>query len=333
MPRGASPRKATLTDTAMCELLAMSSRLPTHVNLALRELARHGGETGPHKDGWGIAYAMGRDFRIIKEPEAAAGSDCVRYIEAHRFTSRIVISHIRKASLPKALSFENTHPFDRELFGRRFVFAHNGHLPGIGALAAELLGDAPARFLPLGETDSEAAFCLILNRLAAETTADPGAAGAGQGAEAYDPHRLWAILRDLSPHLLALGRANFLLADGEWLFAHGDNSLHSLTRTCPVEANTFQSETLRVRLEHATPQVASLVATVPLTDNEAWRPFARGELRVFHDGAQVEAPPAQRSTQRPARAAARRTAKRPTAEASGPPRGAPPRRRRQPAAR
>lgn len=257
----------------MCELLAMSSRLPTTVNFSLSEFARHGGQTGPHRDGWGIAYAMGRDFRIIKEPVAAADSDCVRYIQAHRFSSRIVLSHIRKASLPKTLSFENTHPFDRELCGRRFVFAHNGHLPGIERLAAQ----APPRFRPLGETDSEQAFCLILNRLA----------GRCEAAGAYDPRLLWAILRELSPRLLALGRCNLLLSDGEWLFAHGDNSLYSVTRTCAVETHRLASAELRMELRHEAPQRASVVATVPLTEGEGWSRFARGEIRVFRDGEAV----------------------------------------------
>jgi glutamine amidotransferase len=254
----------------MCELLAMSSRLPATVNFSLLEFARHGGETGPHQDGWGIAYAMARDFRIIKEPLAAADSDCVRYIQAHAFASRLVISHIRRASLPKVLSFENTHPFDRELFGRRFVFAHNGHLPGIERLATQ----APRRFLPLGETDSEQAFCLILNRLAERSV----------GRAGYEPRRLLEILRELSPRLLALGRCNFLLADGERLFAHGDNALHSVTRHCDGERQTVESDILRMRMEHGSPQAASLVATVPLTADERWRPFARGELRVFAAG-------------------------------------------------
>jgi predicted glutamine amidotransferase len=39
----------------MCELLAMSARLPAPLHLSMTELARHGGETGPHRDGWGVA--------------------------------------------------------------------------------------------------------------------------------------------------------------------------------------------------------------------------------------------------------------------------------------
>ena len=161
----------------------------------------------------------------------------------------------RKASLPVALSFENTHPFDRELFGRRFVFAHNGHLPGIERLSTEPL----QRFMPLGETDSERAFCLMLNLLSQRSH------------DGYQPRTLQAVLRELSAPLLALGRCNYLLSDGERLFAHGDNSLHSVTRSCAAETHTVQSDILRMRMEHTAPQRAALVATVPLTDAEDWR--------------------------------------------------------------
>ena len=40
----------------MCELFAMSSRVPATVTFSLEEFARHGGLTAPHKDGWGIVY-------------------------------------------------------------------------------------------------------------------------------------------------------------------------------------------------------------------------------------------------------------------------------------
>jgi predicted glutamine amidotransferase len=42
-----------------------------------------------------------------------------------------------------------------------------------------------------------------------------------------------------------------------------------------------------MQMEHAAPQRASLVATVPLTDAEDWRRFERGEIRVFHDGEEL----------------------------------------------
>lgn len=83
----------------MSELFAMSSRLPTTVTFSLDEFSRHGGGTGPHRDGWGIAYYEDGDVRLIKEAEAAADSACVRFIKEHDFESSLVISHIRKATL------------------------------------------------------------------------------------------------------------------------------------------------------------------------------------------------------------------------------------------
>jgi len=258
----------------MCELLAMNSRLPTNINFSLHEFARHGGETGPHSDGWGIAYAMGRDFRIIKEAEPAAESDYVRYIEQHHFRSTLVISHIRRATIPKVLSFENTHPFDRELLGRRFLLAHNGHLPGLDALA----DGVPRRFHPLGATDSEALFCMILDRLA-QRVGEPGD---------YRPTVLLEILREMSPRLLEIGRCNLLLSDGEVLFAHGDHSLHSVCRHCAEDdTHDLHSADLRMSLQHREEQFAAVVATVPLTDGEGWRKFDRGEIRTFSGGEEI----------------------------------------------
>ena len=43
----------------MCELLGMSAHHPASITLSLNEFARHGGETGPHVDGWGIAFYEG----------------------------------------------------------------------------------------------------------------------------------------------------------------------------------------------------------------------------------------------------------------------------------
>ena len=58
----------------MCELLGMSAYHPASITLSLNEFARHGGETGPHVDGWGVAFYEGRDANLIRESSAAARS-------------------------------------------------------------------------------------------------------------------------------------------------------------------------------------------------------------------------------------------------------------------
>jgi glutamine amidotransferase len=57
--------------------------------------------------------------------------------------------------------------FARELRGRLHVFAHNGRLEGIESRHA---GERD-RFQPVGETDSEIAFCILLERLGARAAA------------------------------------------------------------------------------------------------------------------------------------------------------------------
>jgi len=69
---------------------------------------------------------------------------------------KIIISHVRWASKGD-VAYHNTHPFVRELFGREWIFAHNG------TIIRELPN--PRFYEPIGETDSEKAFCIILDHL------------------------------------------------------------------------------------------------------------------------------------------------------------------------
>jgi glutamine amidotransferase len=82
----------------MCELFAMSALQPAEVSFSLEEFSQHGGLSGPHKDGWGIAFYQNRDALIIREPLPAASSAYVRFIESTPIRSRLVLSHIRRAT-------------------------------------------------------------------------------------------------------------------------------------------------------------------------------------------------------------------------------------------
>ncbi len=260
----------------MCELFAMSSRTAAAVSFSLEEFSRHGGLTAPHADGWGIAFAQDRDVRLIREPAPASESACVRFIETYPIRSTLVLSHIRRATRGR-IALENTQPFARELAGRVHVFAHNGDLPG--ASHALPLG----RFRPIGETDSEHAFCALLARL------EPLWLAASGEPPSLD-ERL-RVVRELAGRLRALGPANFLYADGELLFAHAHvrkqpdgriapPGLHLLGRRCAVEPSAAPGVTV-------TPgsggQAVSLIASVPLT-SEAWQPLAPGELVALESG-------------------------------------------------
>jgi len=261
----------------MCELFAMSSRYPSTVQMSLEEFSRHGGLSGPHKDGWGIAWYDEREVRLVKEVHPAADSACVRFIQGNPFVTPFALSHVRKATRG-AVALRNCQPFVRELGGAWHTFAHNGDLSCIES-AARL---QPGTFRPVGETDSERAFCALLERLSPHWRADapPGLATRLRVVESFA-----AELRELGP-------ANFLYCDGDALFAHADRRHHDdgtirppglwrLNRRCPA-GGELASDGLRIEA-HGAEQDVVVVASVPLTA-ETWVPLSRGEVLVARSG-------------------------------------------------
>jgi predicted glutamine amidotransferase len=196
----------------MCELFALSSRHPTTVELSLEEFSRHGGLSGPHKDGWGIAWYEDRDVRLVKETYPASESACVGFVQQHPPQSSFVISHIRKATRG-GVATRNCQPFMRELAGCWHCFAHNGDLDAIG----EDGRFAALTYQPVGETDSEQAFCAPLERLRPLWRDSV-------------PPSLQArldVVASFAADLRSLGPANFLYCDSDALFAHADRRRQS----------------------------------------------------------------------------------------------------------
>jgi predicted glutamine amidotransferase len=138
----------------MCQLLGMNANTPTDVMFSFAGLATRADE---HKDGFGIAFFEDRACATSSTTTArdVAGG---RTRQALPDPQRNVIAHIRKATQGR-VALENTHPFVRELWGRYWVLAHNGDLKGF---APRLHG----AFRPVGDTDSERAFCWLMQELA-----------------------------------------------------------------------------------------------------------------------------------------------------------------------
>ena len=262
----------------MCELLALSMSQPARLTFSLHTLAARGAEAGSTRDGWGVAFYQGEDVALFREPAAAASSALVRFLETDGPSTTLAISHIRHAT-QGGVQLSNTQPFVRELGGRAHVFAHNGHLPGIERDPAMTLGACH----PIGDTDSEHAFCALLHRL----------------------HPLWSgerppsmqvrldLLVDFATDLRALGPANFLYADGDTLFAHGNRRIQPalgrieppglwvLQRHCTPPATTSERHS-GVGIDSGERAIV-WIASVPLTD-EAWRPLAEGEVVAVRTG-------------------------------------------------
>lgn len=265
----------------------MSSSRPATVSLSLKTLAEHGDHAGPYGDGWGIGYYEDTDIRLIKAVEAAGDSDWVRFVQSHRLTSPVVIAHLRRATMGER-TYRNTQPFARELAGRMHLFAHNGWLPDI--FTAPRL--TPSRFQPIGETDSERAFCVLLDRLAQIWTR-PGVAPPIED-------RL-SVLATFAQELRSLGPANFLYSDGDAVFAHGHRRIQAashriappglmlLQRQCSAGSQGIDAAGVSVA---GSGQSVTLFASVPLSD-EPWLPLHEGELVVAVGGQVVARIPAQ----------------------------------------
>jgi glutamine amidotransferase len=183
--------------------------------------------------------------------------------------SRIVVSHVRWASRGD-ISYVNTHPFVRRLWGRDWVFAHNGTVSGI----IEDPGYKLEWCHPVGETDSEHAFCYILEKLSGLRY---------RGLESLAA-RLWGLADEIGRY----GKFNFLLSDGEYLFAYMNRigTLHYLLRHPPHHGLVrLLDEDYEARLEElkASDEYAAIVATEPLSDEE-WSPMSPGTLYVFYNG-------------------------------------------------
>ena len=247
----------------MCQLLGMNANVPTDVCFSFEGLARRADE---HKDGFGIAFFEDKGLRTLVDHHSARESPVAELVRRYPIKSDNVIAHIRKATQGR-VALENTHPFVRELWGRYWVFAHNGDLKGFNPRLH-------AAFKPVGETDSERAFCWLMQELAKSHASVPSIA------------ELTITLRELLPQPAAHGTFNLLLSNGQALWAHCSTQLHSIERAHPFGRATLADDDVTVDFgAHTTPtDCVAVVATEPMTANERWQPMSAGEVRVFVNG-------------------------------------------------
>jgi len=244
----------------MCELFGLSSDLPVPPGELLCRFGARGGDTADNPDGWGLATVEDGAFRLTKEPIAAASSAHFQQLCGQTHSS-LILGHVREANPPTARVLANTHPFRRSCCGREWVFAHNGIIPDTIALG----GPGIASLCALsGDTDSEHAFCVVLDYIAA----------AFSSSETAEDHGWFDALARAAEMLASHGRFNFLMSDGVHLIAYGHDRLHSLADSRAA-----------LRLDAATE--TAVIATEPLTEGPGWIAFEPGELRVYRAGRQI----------------------------------------------
>jgi predicted glutamine amidotransferase len=252
----------------MCQLLGMNANTPTDVMFSFTGFATRAHE---HKDGFGIAFFEGAGVRLMVDAQSARHSPVAEMVRRYPIRSQHMVAHIRKATQGR-VTLANTHPFVRELWGRYWVFAHNGDLK---AFNPRLHG----AFRPVGETDSERAFCWTMQELAKAHAGVPSI------------KELTATLRELAAVPGAHGSYNFILSNGQALWAHCSTHLHHLVRQHPFKRASLQDQDVTVDFaEHTSARDrVAVIVTEPLTKDEHWTAFAPGELRAFVDGAPLAA--------------------------------------------
>ena len=250
----------------MCQLLGMNANTATDLVFSFTGFSRRAEE---HKDGFGIAFFEGAGVRLFVDVQSARTSPVAAMVRHYPIRSRHIVAHIRKAT-QGAVALENTHPFVRELWGRYWVFAHNGNL-------VDFRPSLHGAFRPVGATDSEHAFCWLMQELAKAHAGVPSVA------------ELTATLRELAPVAARHGTFNFMLSNGEALWAHCSTHLHHLERRHPFGKARLQDDDVSVDFSTVTTPLdrVAVVVTEPLTHDEPWTRMAPGALHVFVGGTRV----------------------------------------------
>lgn len=251
----------------MCQLLGMNCNVPTDICFSFTGFQARGGLTDDHKDGWGITFFEGKGVRQFLDPNPSAHSPVADFVRTYPIKSENVIAHIRKATQGE-VKLENTHPFVRELWGEYWSFAHNGDLKNF---APVLKGS----FRPVGNTDSEKAFCYLLQEL--HNTF---------GDTSPELSLLGAKLHELTLELAEFGIFNFLLSNGKFMFAHCSTKLASIVRKAPFTVAHLKDQDVAIDFEAVTTlnDRVAVIATNPLTENEMWTIHEPGTLLLFNQG-------------------------------------------------
>ncbi len=286
----------------MCQLFALSCNVPSAVTFSFTGFSARGGRTGEHGDGFGLAFHDGADCRHFVDAGRASDSALAEFLRFHPIRARTVLAHIRKAT-QGAVQLANSHPFVREWQGRSWSFCHNGDLKDFHP---RLTGSV----MPVGSTDSERAFCWLLQELRRRF----------RGRRQLTWVQLAPAIAELADRIAAHGNFNFLLCDGEALYVRASTRLHWVERSHPFTTAHLVDHDLTLDLGTANgvDDRMVLVATEPLTRNEPWQAFEAGEMQVYVAGRPVwrRAPAARSAVEvatMPGEAIAARSLRRPTA--------------------
>ena len=188
----------------MCELFGQSSSEKIEMNEALRAFFSNARE---HPDGWGLAFFYGGSVSLEKQPECALDSAYLKQRLRAKIEADNMIAHIRLAT-KGTMDYVNTHPFVmRDSSRRAWTFEHNGTI-----FDTEILNHYVKS--QKGQTDSERILMYLMDRMNRAISA------AGRPLEPKERFDIIeAVTAEITP---PNNKVNFLLYDGELLYAHAN---------------------------------------------------------------------------------------------------------------
>jgi len=290
-------REITSTSLA-CQLLGMNCATPTDFTFSLKGFCKRGGETDIHSDGWGVAFYEGKGIRQFHDSSPACTSPMATFLESNPTQTYNMMSHLRFATVGE-VELSNVHPFCREMWGINFAFAMNGDIPMFkrdpNAKLEALLDEESSAckdqkyYHCVGNTDSEAAFCAILNALRVKFQQLPSLPVLKNALSALCEE---IIMEDPEGTIM-----NFLLTcgpDSLWVYSWPGsrpgskvwNGLHYTTRAYPFTTSRLRDMDYEIDFSSTNQEgdCVSVIATKPLTQNEDWIEIGKGELIVFDRG-------------------------------------------------
>jgi predicted glutamine amidotransferase len=235
----------------MCRLFGVAATAPIDVSFELLDAYNPViDQSERHDSGWGVAHYADGAPSVERFPQAAHVDP--GFPAAAKAVARLMVVHVRRATVG-GLKLENTHPFSRG----RYTYCHNGTI-----LDPKRLRELADRD-PLGETDSEHFFNLLLTVL--------------------DADDVIGSLRRTVDEVCSRCRfsaLNFLFCDGERLYAYrlGLYQLFWLVRNLDLDADTRTHYHLHLERPHGEHVV--LVSSEKLTDTEPWGEFGQDQLLI-----------------------------------------------------
>ncbi len=258
----------------MCDLLGLCFDRKIGVDISLESFQQRG--IGNYH-GWGLAFYNNLGVQIYKEARSANESDLVTFLRSYKYVkSKIFVAHVRKGKKP---SYKNSHPFHQVYNNTDYIFIHNGELKP---------KPDPGNYSPIGETDSERAFCYLLTWM--------------KKAEIVEwTLENFILLEKKLQELNQLGHFNCIFSDGTFLFCYSDkdqyNCLQYLHRIPPYSTIlNDKGENIDLRLKktaNGEDQASGYIITASniwnqdqpqKISNEDWSDFSGGELIIFKDG-------------------------------------------------